>query len=128
MIHDTGNAVYMTGGDFGVPVPYIVSKCCDCCGEEPLPNDVLTLSIMQGDEVKAARSITWGEIVETDGSAVFEVALTDEESKGLPVGYYHWLMTLARRRVDGAVKRALDSGPLYILDLPIGGDCEHGKT
>lgn len=83
-----GTHLYLTRGDYGIPLPIRLSAHCASCRESLLDGDVILLEISKGDTVYVSRQKTWEDLRLADG--VMTLELTQKESQGMELGLYTW--------------------------------------
>ena len=88
------NKIRTSQGDYGEVIPVELIACCQKCEIDLLDTDIIRLEVQKDEEVLVTRETTWAELKPQD--ATLMLALTQEESKAMPVGVYNWTVFLQR--------------------------------
>lgn len=117
------NKMYMTRGDYGIPLPLQLTIRGGTCASGLLPTDIIILEICKGPKVLVSREKTWSSIMSAEG--VFLLELSKEESLSLPLGVYTWRIQLRRGDLDlhTVIRSTLevlsgDMGPTAMDQIP----------
>lgn len=110
MFEAHGRDLYMTKGDYGIPIILHLAVPCAECGGELKSDDLIRVELCRCGKTVVAKETDYGSLDMMDGLMVLE--LTEAESALFRVGLYSWRVLLVR---DGVTRNILLEGNLEVV-------------